>query len=51
MEKSKALQTSKSSKNSGLPNQLMTNAKGTTLGRKEKVTTRNKIITNGKAHQ
>ena len=28
-----------------------TNAKGTSLGRKEKATTRNKKITNGKAHQ
>ena len=50
MEKSKHLQINKSSENSASPNRVTTKAKGTSLGRKEKDTTRNKKIKNGNAH-
>ena len=50
MEKSKALQISKRQQNSAPPDQFAINAKGTSLGGEEKATTRNKKITNEKAH-
>ena len=51
IKKSKVLQTSKSWRILHHPTSLATNAKGTSLGKKKKrATTRNKQITNGKAH-
>ena len=51
MEKSKALQTSKSQGNSAPPNQFYSKTKGVSPGIKEQAITRNKKITNEKVYQ